>query len=70
MQLDVADENAVSGLVDQVLDRHGRLDVFFANAGVTRGMQGISDADAEGFMRVMRTNALRFVALVLLFDST
>lgn len=61
LQLDAADERAVSGLVDECLGRYGRLDVFFANAGVSRGVAGIGDADAEGFMAVMRTNALRCV---------
>lgn len=36
----------------------GRLDVFFANAGVVGNMADLRDVGAEGFMRTMRVNAL------------
>jgi NAD(P)-dependent dehydrogenase (short-subunit alcohol dehydrogenase family) len=35
--VDVADPEAVDALVDTVVDRHGRLDVAFANAGIAAG---------------------------------
>ena len=35
--LDVADPEAVDALVASVVDRHGRLDVAFANAGIAAG---------------------------------
>ncbi len=36
VQADVADEGAVRELVDQVVDRHGRLDIVVNSAGITR----------------------------------
>jgi NAD(P)-dependent dehydrogenase (short-subunit alcohol dehydrogenase family) len=41
--VDVADSTAVDALVDSVVDRHGRLDVAFANAGIAAG-RGPGDA--------------------------
>jgi NAD(P)-dependent dehydrogenase (short-subunit alcohol dehydrogenase family) len=41
--VDVADPTAVDALVDSVVDRHGRLDVAFANAGIAAG-RGPGDA--------------------------
>jgi NAD(P)-dependent dehydrogenase (short-subunit alcohol dehydrogenase family) len=36
-RLDVGDEAAVHELVDGIVDRHGRIDAAFANAGIARG---------------------------------
>ncbi|KAL8296679.1 hypothetical protein RB597_005995 [Gaeumannomyces tritici] len=57
-QFDAADEEAVKGVVADALARYGRLDVFFANAGVVGPPTLFTDADADGFMDVMRVNAL------------
>lgn len=58
-QMDAADEGQVQAVVDDALRRYGRLDVFFANAGIT-GMNVVftelTDAD---FMEVLRANTLR-----------
>ncbi|CAI6251847.1 unnamed protein product [Periconia digitata] len=56
-QFDAADEAAVSAVVSQALREHGRLDVFFANAGIASGRL-FWEEDTEGFMKMMRTNAL------------
>ena len=45
--------------VDEVLEKYGRLDIFFANAGIIAGAERILDASADNFMKTMRTNALR-----------
>jgi NAD(P)-dependent dehydrogenase (short-subunit alcohol dehydrogenase family) len=58
-KIDAGDEADVKNLVDEVLEKHGRLDIFFANAGITAGMDRILDASADNFMKTMRTNALR-----------
>lgn len=57
-QFDAADEKAISEVVKDALDRYGRLDVFFANAGITGPHTKFSDIDADEFMDTMRVNAL------------
>ncbi|PVI07096.1 NAD(P)-binding protein [Periconia macrospinosa] len=56
-QFDAADEKAVAAIVNQAIREHGRLDVFFANAGISSGRL-FWEEDTEGFMKMMRTNAL------------
>jgi NAD(P)-dependent dehydrogenase (short-subunit alcohol dehydrogenase family) len=57
-KVDAAEESDVEGLVNEVLEKYGRLDIFFANAGITTGMERITEASADNFMKAMRTNAL------------
>lgn len=57
-QFDAADEKAINEVVKDALDRYGRLDVFFANAGITGPHTKFSDVDADEFMDTMRVNAL------------
>lgn len=57
-QFDAADEASVKAVVDDALDRYGRLDVFFANAGITGLNTIFSDFTDEDFMEVLRTNTL------------
>lgn len=56
--VDAASEKAVAALVKEAMDTYGRLDVFFANAGVATGTR-LHDEDEESFMFMMRVNALR-----------
>lgn len=58
-QLDAGEEEAVQGVVDDALATYGRLDVFFANAGINISQKRVTEASAEEFMQVMKTNALR-----------
>ncbi|KAI0633466.1 NAD-P-binding protein [Trametes polyzona] len=63
IQADAADETAIANICKQTLQDEGRLDVFFANAGIST-TQPISATSAEQFMNVMRVNALScFVAV-------
>jgi len=60
-QFDAADEKAIKEVVNDALQRYGRLDVFFANAGII-GPHGLfADIEAEGFMETMRVNSLGLV---------
>lgn len=61
-KVDAGEEADVEKLVNEVLQMYGRLDIFFANAGITTGMERILDAKAENFMKAMRTNALGLVS--------
>ncbi|KAI0008972.1 putative 3-oxoacyl-reductase FabG [Xylariaceae sp. FL0662B] len=56
-QFDAADENAVKDVVDHALNTYGRLDVFFANAGIVGRPSLFTDIGKEEFMKVMNTNA-------------
>lgn len=58
-QLDAANEAAVKALVADAVGTHGRLDVFFANAGITGPLAHFTDITEEAFMQNMRTNVLR-----------
>lgn len=51
---DATDETGMNGLVDAVIDRHGRLDVMVCNAGGRVGDSNVPDlplADLEGTLR-------------------
>ncbi|KAI0779637.1 NAD-P-binding protein [Fomes fomentarius] len=56
-QADAADEDAVSRICKQALQDEGRLDVFFANAGIATATP-LWDITSKQFMEVMRVNAL------------
>jgi NAD(P)-dependent dehydrogenase (short-subunit alcohol dehydrogenase family) len=55
--VDVSDEAAVSALFDGVVDRHGRLDVAFNNAGISPpDDDSILDTELDAWERVNRVN--------------
>lgn len=64
-QFDAADEAAVKEVIDDAVKRYGRLDVFFANAGITGPNVVFKEIDAKAFMEVMRVNSLRYVPAYL-----
>src|ERR1700760_290798 len=58
MQADVTKEDEVAGYVGETLGLHGRIDIFFNNAGVEGRQLPIADYPAEDFMKVMEVNVL------------
>lgn len=58
-KMDAGEERDVERIVNEALEKYGRLDVFFANAGISISAERITEASAEKFMQVMRTNAMR-----------
>jgi NAD(P)-dependent dehydrogenase (short-subunit alcohol dehydrogenase family) len=56
-QLDAADEAAVEAVVQETLESYGRLDVFFANAGISSA-RVFWEETSDNFMKVLRTNTL------------
>lgn len=56
-RFDATDEAQVRGVCDEAVATHGRLDVFFANAGVA-STQPLHDLEADDFMRMLRVNLL------------
>ncbi|KAJ6105064.1 hypothetical protein N7486_003753 [Penicillium sp. IBT 16267x] len=57
-QFDAADEKAVVAVIDEAIARYGRLDIFFANAGIVGQPKIFTDIDGDDFMKTMKTNAL------------
>ncbi|KAI6883440.1 NAD(P)-binding protein, partial [Hortaea werneckii] len=57
-QIDAGEETDVERVVNEALTTYGRLDVFFANAGISHLPSRIFEASADDFMKTMRTNAL------------
>ena len=58
--LDVTDEAAVADLVTTTLARHGRIDLFCANAGVATGA-GLHDGPAESWQRAWDVHVMAHV---------
>ena len=60
---DAASEKAISAVCERAIVEEGRLDVFFANAGIT-GANMLANTEEEEFMEVMRVNTFScFVAV-------
>lgn len=57
-QFDAADEKAVMAVIDEALTKYGRLDIFFANAGIVGQPKMFTDIDGEDFMQTLTTNTL------------
>lgn len=58
-QFDASSEEAVKAVVDEAVQKYGRLDVFFANAGIA-SMKMFYDYTAEEFMDMLKINSLRY----------
>ncbi len=55
---DAGDEAAVAALVETVAADNGGLDIFFANAGISGGFDGIFDQDAAAWAEILRINLI------------
>ncbi|KAI1439987.1 NAD(P)-binding protein [Annulohypoxylon stygium] len=55
-RFDAADEEEVKAVVKHAVDTYGRLDVFFANAGVVGPHKLFADVEKGEFMKVLDTN--------------
>jgi len=58
VECDAGDEAAVKALVERVVADHGKLDIFFANAGVSGGFDGIFEQDAAAWAEILRINLI------------
>ncbi|KAH0545593.1 hypothetical protein FGG08_000424 [Glutinoglossum americanum] len=57
-KFDASDESAVKAVVDEAIEKYGRLDVFFANAGIIGQNAIFAKVTGENFMHTMKTNVL------------
>jgi len=55
---DAADEPAVKAVVDEAVKAYGRLDIFFANAGVVGQPKVFSEISGEEFLATLKTNVV------------
>lgn len=54
--VDVADPAAVQAIVDQTIERYGRLDVYFNNAGTAQSAKGVEATDLDEWRHVIDVN--------------
>lgn len=59
-KFDASDEPAVKAVVDEVVKTYGRLDIFFANAGVVGQPKVFSEISGEEFLSTLKTNVVRY----------
>lgn len=60
-QFDAGDDASVQKVVEEAFNKYGRLDVFFANAGIASG-KIFTEITSEEFMEMLKTNTLRYIA--------
>ena len=58
-KFDAADEKAVKAVVDDAVKAYGRLDIFFANAGIVGQPKVFTEITADEFLFTLRTNVVR-----------
>ena len=58
LRVDAGDEEQVQKLVDAAVSEHGRLDIFFANAGVSGGFASIAEQTAADWAEILRINLI------------
>ncbi|KAJ8898995.1 hypothetical protein K2173_008818 [Erythroxylum novogranatense] len=61
---DVRDEKQVEETVSYTLEKYGKLDVLFSNAGIIGPLTGILELDIEGFDNTMATNVRGVAATI------
>lgn len=58
-QFDASDDGAVKAVVDDAIKAYGRLDIFFANAGIVGQPKIFTDIEADEFLHTLKTNVVR-----------
>lgn len=58
LQLDAGNADDVARLVAHTADTHGRIDILFANAGISGGLKGLFDQDAADWTEILRVNLI------------
>ena len=58
-KFDASDEEAVKAAVDDAVKTYGRLDIFFANAGIVGQPKIFTEITSEEFLHTLKTNVVR-----------
>ncbi|KAI1615716.1 3-oxoacyl-reductase [Exophiala viscosa] len=58
VKVDVGDEAQVKAVVDQAMEKYGRLDIMFANAGVVGVPNTYEHVTSDAFMNTLRVNTV------------
>lgn len=58
MRGDAGSEAGVAGMINAAIEKHGGIDVIFANAGISGGLSGILDQNAEEWETLLRVNLI------------
>lgn len=58
VQADAGSDADVRRLIDDVVARHGGIDILFANAGISGGLASISQQTAEDWSEILRINLI------------
>ncbi|KAF7890811.1 uncharacterized protein EAF01_010620 [Botrytis porri] len=57
-KFDAADEQSVKEVIDHAVKTYGRLDIFFANAGIVGTNKVFTDISSDEFLSTLRTNVV------------
>lgn len=60
-QFDAGDEASVKAVVDDAIKKYGRLDVMFANAGISGQPKIFTEITADQFIGTLKTNTIGYV---------
>ena len=58
VRADAGSETEVKRLIDDTVAKHGGLDIFFANAGISGGFASISEQTADDWAEILRINLI------------
>jgi NAD(P)-dependent dehydrogenase (short-subunit alcohol dehydrogenase family) len=58
VECDAGDDAAVKALVDKVIADHGKLDIVFANAGISGGLASIFEQSVDDWTEILRVNLI------------
>jgi NAD(P)-dependent dehydrogenase (short-subunit alcohol dehydrogenase family) len=58
VRADAGSEDDVRDLIEKVVAKHGKLDIFFANAGVSGGFASIAEQTAADWAEILRINLI------------
>ncbi len=58
VRCDAGDEQAIENLVNDSVAKHEKLDIFYANAGISGGWDGLFDQSAEDWAEILRVNLI------------